>query len=348
MPRVTRGFSESAGNEDKQESEDTEEEEEEEEGTQGTHGWSPISGKSKKNRYYCKGGDKVCGLAITSKEDCIRCDYCKDWYHPKCQELTVNAFRAVSKYDLLWVCIHCKPNVMALMKAGKGLETCIERSEAKILDSLKESKVNNDFHEELKEKIQKMEETVSQIREKQITLETSMKEQKEVVKAVPKYSEELKNSAQKIEKLVDTQGKENRDRNIILHNIPESSSQDPEARKKHDTESFQKVAKALLKSDAKEEQIQVLRLGKRPDPSEQNQEIDRRPRLMMIKLKNKETVNELIKKRTQLREAGFPNVFITRDLTPEERAVQKTLRDELRQKGRETHKIFRGRVVPRN
>ena len=84
----------------------------------------------RKNRYCCKGGDKVCGLAITSKEDCIRCDYCKDWYHPKCQELTVNAFRAVSKYDL-WVCTHCKPNVMALMKAGKGLETCIERSENK-------------------------------------------------------------------------------------------------------------------------------------------------------------------------------------------------------------------------
>ena len=63
---------------------------------------------------------------------------------------------------------------------------------------------------------------------------------------------------------------------------------------------------------------------------------------MMIKLKNKETVNELIKKRTQLREAGFPNVFITRDLTPEERAVQKTLRDELRQKGRETQQNFSG------
>ena len=45
---------------------------------------------------------------------------------------------------------------MALMKARKGLETCIEQSERKILDSLIESKVNNEFHEVLKEKIQRM------------------------------------------------------------------------------------------------------------------------------------------------------------------------------------------------
>ena len=73
-----------------------------------------------------------------------------------------------------------------------------------------------------------------------------------------------------------------------------------------------------------------------------------KPGLMMLKLKDKEHVNELIKRRTKLKDPGFLNIYLTREFSPEERAAQRALREELKQKGKETHKIFRGQVIPQN
>ena len=81
-------------------------------------GWSPAR-KSRKTRYTCKGGQKVCGLSITSKEDSIMCDACKEWFHPKCQGLSVEAFIALSEYDFLWLCMVCRPKVTTLLDMGK-------------------------------------------------------------------------------------------------------------------------------------------------------------------------------------------------------------------------------------
>ena len=68
----------------------------------------------------------------------------------------------------------------------------------------------------------------------------------------------------------------------------------------------------------------------------------------MIKLKDTDYVNKLIKRRTHLKEAGYLNVYITKDMSPEERAIQRQLREELRHKGKEMHRFFRGKVVPRS
>ena len=109
---------------------------------------------------------------------------------------------------------------------------------------------------------------------------------------------------------------------------------------------FQGVLSGLLGNNAKVETSQIFRLGKKQGPQEQDSTMEQKPRLMMLKLKDKENVNELIKRRTQLKEVGFPNVYLTRDLSPEERAIEKKLRDELKLKGKVTHKIFRGKIVP--
>ena len=116
--------------------------------------WSP-AGKSRKSKFVCK-GQKVCGLII-SKGESIRCDSCKEWFHPKCQGLSVEEFRAISKYDFIWPCIDCKPKVVALLEIGNSLEMRIEKAEKKILDSLSETKPTQQFHMQLKDKIQQLE-----------------------------------------------------------------------------------------------------------------------------------------------------------------------------------------------
>ena len=116
--------------------------------------------------------------------------------------------------------------------------------------------------------------------------------------------------------------------------------------KGHDLEVFKKVVSSLIgdQEDVKVEKI--FRLGKRETARESQAT---KPRLMLIKPKEKRHVNWTCSSRdvSISKEVGFPNVYLTRDLPPQEREVQKKLREELKDKGKETHKIFRGKVVPR-
>ena len=48
-----------------------------------------------------------------------------------------------------------------------------------------------------------------------------------------------------------------------------------------------------------------------------------------------------------MKDVGFQNVYLTRDMTPEEREQQKKLREELQKIGKDTHKNFQGKIVPR-
>ena len=92
-------------------------------------GWSPAKGGSRKSRFICRGGQKACGVSFSSKDDNIMCDSCKELFCPKCQGFSVNAFWALSKYDFLWLCMHCKSKLVALLEVVKGLELCIEKAE---------------------------------------------------------------------------------------------------------------------------------------------------------------------------------------------------------------------------
>ena len=136
-----------------------------------------------------------------------------------------------------------------------------------------------------------------------------------------------------------------RERNILLHNIPESNSSSPELRKRYDQDSFQNVVEALLGEGSTMEVENVIRLGRRQQDG--NTMEDQKPRLMLIKLRDRRDVEELMKNRWSLKDRGFENIYLTRDLPPEEREARRKLRQELTEKGKETHMIFQGKVVPR-
>ena len=340
-----------------------------------TRGWSPCG--KKKTVYVCKGGPKPCGQRISPREDCIRCDACSAWFHPKCQTLSNEEFKALSKFDFIWLCMECKPMLKSLVDLKKDLESRIESTENKVLQGLSEikkaalsiSEQRQDVEKEIERKLAKMEDKLlsqikgqqthvdvslheqtravqAQIKEQQVRVDASLHEQAKVVQTLPKCTEDLRSSAKDLKKMVeDRADKEAREVNVLIHNISESKSENPEERKGHDLEVFRKVVASLI---GEQEHIQVdkiFRLGKRETATQDTSRV--KPRLMMVKLKEKEHVNMLVKRRTQLKDVGFPNVYLTRDLPPEEREAQKKLRQELRDKGKVTHRIFRGRVVPR-
>ena len=73
-------------------------------------------------------------------EDCVSCDLYEEWFHPKCQGLTVEAFRAVGKYDFIWLCVGCKPNFMSVLKIRRQIDSKIKEVKKKILEALDAAK----------------------------------------------------------------------------------------------------------------------------------------------------------------------------------------------------------------
>ena len=305
-----------------------------------------IAGKSKACKYLCKGGEKDCGLALTEREDSIMCDMCKCWFHPKCQGLSIDAFRAHAKYDFIWLCIECKPRFAEMADVNRHIVSRIDQAEKNILSALKDKEHNEGHGGKIESKILGMEKmVVEQMKEQQNRTEVALKAQNEVVREMPKYSEVLQKSVHELKEIVKTkEDKEYREKNIMIHNIPECQSTNAEERKNYDLATFHNIVSALFEdSEATDmEVVNVVRLGRKPEHAEKA-----KPRLMMVKLKHKEGVNKLIKRRTHLRHVGFSNTYLTRDLSVEERQEHKRLREELNRKGKEDYKIFRGRIVPR-
>ena len=300
----------------------------------------------KKRQLLCKGkaADDGGGCITLAEEDIIVCQTCESQFHPTCQDLSVEAYQAISKYELLWLCLDCKRKLMSINEMEKSLAKKIREAEKRILNAITEAKPRDNIGQDIEAKIESMEASVmDQIKEQQVMVESSLQKQQEVVKEMPKFTAELKSSANELKKIVETQeDKETREKSIILHNnIPESEYNDSKRRREYDEASFQNIAYALLSDDAGVEVERVYRLGKKREGP------DAKPRLMMVELKRKDIVDQLIKRRTGLREMGFPNIYLTRNLSPDEREKEKALREELRTKGKESYCIFRGKVVLR-
>ena len=195
-------------------------------------------------------------------------------------------------------------------------------------------------------KIKTMEKSLAELAEQQSKVESSIREQKEAVQEMPKFSKDLRSSADKLKQFVLSRDKDERDMNLILHNIPESVSENGEVRKKYDVDSFCNVAAALLGGTTGIKVQQVMRQGKKEQagPADNSRP---RTRLMLIKVQNEDIIDDLIRRRTQLKDVGFTNVCLTRDVSREESVEHKAMRDDLVERGRDSQVLFRGKIMPR-
>ena len=113
-------------------------------------------------RYVCKGDKNTCGLVLAKGDDSVRCDWCEDWYHPKCQGLSVDAYTALTKYDIDWMCSGCRPNFMSLTKRLKELESKIEETQAEIMKAVPRKKDvprREDIIQDMKDRFATLEKT---------------------------------------------------------------------------------------------------------------------------------------------------------------------------------------------
>ena len=129
--------------------------------------------------------------------------------------------------------------------------------------------------------------------------------------------------------------------NLMIHNVPESSSEDGLTRENHDVDFVTKMCQTQF--SIKVVINKAFRLGKK----------DAKPRLLKISLSSDTEKTTILKNSMKLRSSDaspvYKSIFITPDLTPKEQECYKQLRAELRERNRggQTFQIKNGKIVRR-
>ena len=159
-------------------------------------------------------------------------------------------------------------------------------------------------------------------------------------------TKEIGRSSDSVKKVVaEQERKVDRSHNVIIHNVPESENVNNS--REDDLMIVKEMTEAICGKDSGVKVEKVFRLQGNSSAVISSKRLTR-PRLLLVRFEKKEHAELVLKRRFGLRDAGFPNKYINKDLPREQREAERKLRQELKEKGKDAFKIFRGRVVPRD
>ena len=180
--------------------------------------------------------------------------------------------------------------------------------------------------DKLEEKIEKKAdlEEVKEIENRVTTLEGKVnKIQENPTEPQPSTSSGQGNASDVIKEIKD---QEERKRNLIFFNVPESKASDINDRAKHDKEEVKEISKICQATIKKDEMTRAIRLGKKPNGD--------KPRPLLIEVTSDEKKPALFKNLTKLQNAPekYRSISVKNDLTPKQREQEKALREEAKKK----------------
>ena len=242
--------------------------------------------RDSKNKDLCGKCDKVC----TERQDSVTCDLCGMWHHTKCEGVSQDAYKLLSKDDsgIKWYCKKCDTFATGFMQNMKQLSQRQDRLEKKF----------EDLQNTVEDNIDKLE---GRVDDKIGQVERSI-----VNKAVVDSTREMKE-------------REARKNNIIIFKTPMSEAVELKTRIEDDKAYFEKLCKEGLEIEEEVEVIKITRLGKKED----------RDRPMRVSFCRSATALECLKKAKNLKgKDEFKDVAIAGDRTPLEREERKKLMGE--------------------
>ena len=308
--------------------------------------------------------DYPCDQCSQVGDPLIQCESCEKWLCCKCQQVPKGMLTAIQKWPHLhWYCMECEAISTLRVKVSTTSEP--QESTGNLAEIFKTPEIS------------KIVETIAVETASLIVTTIQSDLSKESLKMTASYAKVVKDMSaitggppqawkstnpftpaannetntptpsrpqQVVENIDEYLEREKRKLNLIIHNLPESASSDPAARSHHEEENFKKI----LKDEFRLTGVQVekyVRLG-RPN-------VERpRPRLLLVVLKDFQSKREILRKAKDLRDSTtWGNIYISPDLTPKERELNKSLRMELRerkQNGETDIIIRRGQIVSRD
>ena len=264
-----------------------------------------------------------CSNVFTGEDDkLMECERCDCWFCIECLDMSELVYNVmVERKDSHWFCSECEKPAITAVKTDKEIE---ERCAAYM------SSVNNRLEiieKTLDRKVDR--EHVNRLEQRMESLENN------------NYSENTAQPASTStinETLNEQKERENRAKNIILFNIPESSKPNPQDRTKEDTDFVTRVFQTLEIEDYDIDKC--IRLGKK---------VSGKSRLTRVTLKSQESKGNVLRKSRALENSeDFSDIYIRPDLTRLQRTEQRMLRDELRSrrdKGEDNIFIRRGKII---
>ncbi|KAK4325791.1 hypothetical protein Pmani_003733 [Petrolisthes manimaculis] len=293
---------------------------------------------------------KQCRRKVQGDDEGIQCDKCGLWYHAVCENIGEALYKDLQKdNDELWFCRRCKPTVKKNLLENKKLKEDNVRMKEEL--------------QEVKEELQEGNDTISDKTETKLAKELNIIKkqvegtQKRIENLGKKWEERENEMDEYITKKVFEiiKEKEERDRrknNLVMHNIEEPNNMNEKELYDHDLAVCMDIFGNEIGARIEEgEIVDIARLGKKEEEGE-NQ--NRRPRCLLIKMKEPEKKLSIIKNAKKIkttRKNEYKRVFIQPDLTSSERENEKELREKLREKreqGEEGWYIRRGQLERRN
>ena len=286
----------------------------------------------------CKGnGENPCGKQVLDDDmGGIECDVCLAWYHPVWQGAKDEAYDAVRKNELFWICVQCKKFVSEFRNVVHGKGTTAGQIDAACLGRM-ERKLD-DLSKAVSEQNVKVKEAAADANKAKKLYADALKDGEAKSEQTKNISREsIQTCFEKFQNEKDE--KEKRKCNIVISNMTESQASTGEERKVHDIKKLTNIIKEELKIHVRIEN--AFRAGKRQE---------NKPRLLIATLPSEACKWDVLKAAKMLRDSENTEVkgmYINKDLTVLEREQNKKLRDEVKRRKSEGEnvKIIKGKCV---
>ena len=280
-----------------------------------------------------------CDAKVKRNDEGLKCDSCERWFHIACEGVGKAAYKALKDHEeLLWLCGGCKKENITYRNMRKEVEDLVDekikKMEEKMYIDIKE-KISGEILAEMKAewmvevtrlKTDLMQEVTS-IKHKldqigiDISTRPAAREEKVTV-------EEVKSTV--LQEMEEAEDRKRRACNVVIYNIPESTSDETDDRISEDTNWCLEMCEKTLEVEVNREDIDnIIRLGKRTENGED------KPRPILLRLKNEKTKWEILGNAKKLRNANsqvIKKIGITKDMTKKEREENSKIRKELKEK----------------
>ncbi len=265
-----------------------------------------------------------CRKPLQPTDQALECETCHQVFHTQCENVNKTQYNCIAasnkgkgkgKSRVHWYCNTCDIVTNDWMRSMSTLHANQQVLERRV--------------EKLEEKVEKKAdlEDVKQIENRVTGLEGKINQiQENPGSSQPSTSSGQGNPSDVIREIKD---QEERKRNLVFFNIPESKASDVNDRAKHDKEEVKEISKICQATIKKDEMIKAIRLGKKPNGD--------KPRPLLIELVSDEKKPTLFKNLSKLQNAPgkYKSVSVKNDLTPKQRELEKNLREEAKKKEEE-------------
>lgn len=256
---------------------------------------------------------KVCCKKVIDKG--VECDgNCKRWFHPSCVQLSASEYKKIADGTIKsWTCGRVDCCSSSSDPYSKTLDTILMKIDA--LATKDDLRIISNDIASLREDISNMSLAIADITPRLAQVESEVVTMKNDISKL-----KSEDSAHNLEDFCsEVSDRLARKANIILRNIPESSSSSPDDKKTHDHSLISRIFDLVHFKPSK---FSFFRLGKMSVRS---------PRTVKVILPNADSVKEFFSKFSQelLTDSSISKVTASRDRTLQERKHLDELREEL-------------------